>query len=184
MAQQLFKDALVLVKAAPTGGNGTEVDVSTTPKYTDSSFQFLGGNIDDSGEVATVRPHGIDPRGEPLAGAVTGTITLNYLSNDGATPIIDFDAGMFWTGIWETPSRRFAFAIQPNREALKGTAAIVGPPAYAIGEPQPGSVAGNPQSTGSAVLTSISYWGDGTAESPMLVNVVAQVARGFTRHFS
>ena len=171
MAQQLFSDALVMVKAAPTGTNAAEIDdAAKYATYSDSSPAFLGGNIDDSGEVATIRPHGVDPRGEPLAGAVTGAITLNYVSDDGNA---DFDPGQWWTGIWDTPSRRFAFGIQPNRESLKTAGAVI-----------PAAAAGNPQSTGSAVMTGLNYWGDGTAESPMLVNVTAQIARGFTRHFA
>ena len=166
MAQQLFDNAFVGIKAAATGDNGAEV-TALADAGTDTSPAFLGGNINDSGEVASIRPHGTNQRQRVFAGPVSGAIALNYLSDDGNA---DFDPGAFWGGIWTATNRRFAFVIQPNRTAL--------------GSPiEPAAADGNPQSVGSAIMTGIDYWGPGDG-TPMVINITAALDRDFARHYS
>ena len=171
MAQQLMKDAFVAAQASAALDNSAEIDMLADAGI-DTSAAFLGGSINDTGEVASVRPHGTNARQRVLAGAVSGTIALNYLSDDGNA---DFDPGAFWGAIWETPSRRFSYVIQPNRESLKANA---GAPVI------PGAAPGNPQTVGSAIMTGIDYWGPGDGSAPMVVNVTGALDRDFKRYYS
>ena len=165
MVEKVIVDGLVLVLGAASGDLAAAVDA--LGMYNDLSTKALTYNIEESGEVATIRPHGTNPRGRSLAVGKSGTISLTFIRDPGGTP----DPGMTLGNIWRTASRRFHFAIQDDRSVL-------GSPVVPLAS------AGNPQQAGSAVMTSFNPFGEAAGAEVAVVIVNGILDRDYAEYTS
>ena len=160
MVERVIDDGLVLVRARNQGDISSAV--TAVGQYTDLSEKALTFNIEESGETASVRPHGPNRRRRVLAGSEGGTLSLSFVRDSGdadADPETEFET------IWAA-GRRFNFVIQENRSGL-------GDP------PVPLATPGNPQYAGSAVITSRTPF---TLDGVALFNVSADLDRDYARY--
>ena len=161
MVERVISDGLVLVKA---GAADITAEVVVTTNWENLSSKALTFNIAETGETASVRPHGANRRNRVLAGAESGTLELSFVRDSDGTP----DPEAVFEGIWAA-GRRFNFVIQEDRLALTVPPAVVVTPAAS---------AANPQYTGSAVITSRTPF---TLDGVALFNVSADLDRDYAR---
>lgn len=166
MPEGVLLGGMVLVKAAATGSISDAVTSATG--YTDLSETGQTFQINDTGEVSRLAPHGGKLRGRVYAGAKAGTVSFVFARKDGGTP----DAAAFFEGIHATKSRRFQFVIQLDHAALESGGVVT-----------PAASAANPQYAGSAVTTSVDPWGAGPGNLG-LVRVEAELDDDYARYDS
>ena len=140
-----------------------EVTTAATP-WVDLSSKALTFNPEETGETASVRPHGPNRRVRVLAGQESGTIGFSFVRDSGGTP----DPEATFEAIWAA-GRRFNFVIQEDRNALATGAG---------GAIEPVASDENPQYTGSAVCTARTPF---TLDGVALFNVSADLDRDYAR---
>ena len=159
MVERVITDGLVAVKA---GAADITAEVTALTTWEDLSSKALTFNIEETGETASVRPHGTNRRNRVLAGAESGTLALSFVRDSGGA----VDPEAVFEVIWAA-GRRFNYVIQENRESLLDAGDYVGD---ASDE--------NPQYTGSAVITSRTPF---TLDGVALFNVSADLDRDYAR---
>ena len=132
--------------------------------YEDLSAKALTFNIEETGETASVRPHGTNRRNRVLAGAESGTLTLSFVRDSGGA----VDPEAVFEVIWAA-GRRLNYVIQENRDALA---------TGALGVIEPVASDENPQYTGSAIVTARTPF---TLDGVALFNVACDLDRDYAR---
>ena len=160
MVERVITDGLVLVKAG--AADITAEVVTAAAPWVDLSSKALTFNITETGETASVRPHGINRRNRVLAGAESGTLELSFVRDSGGSP----DPESAFEDIWAA-GRRLNYVIQENRDALDVAGTIT-----------PGASDENPQYTGSAIVTSRTPF---TLDGVALFNVACDLDRDYAR---
>ena len=80
MVERVITDGLVAVKA---GAADITAEVTALTTWEDLSSKALTFNIEETGETASVRPHGTNRRNRVLAGAESGTLALSFVRDSG-----------------------------------------------------------------------------------------------------
>ena len=163
MVEKVLTDGLILVKAAETGD--VTAEVTATTGYTDLSTKALTYNPEETGETASVRPHGRNRRRRVLAGEESGTLGLSFIRDSGGSPDPEATFELIWAA-----GRRFNFVIQDDRFPLFNSD---NPPIIV-----PAASDANPQYTGSAIITSRTPF---TLDGVALFNVSADLDRDYAR---
>ena len=167
MGTYYLKDALLMVKAAATGDNDDKVTSSTG--WIEFSDQVEGlVDINPTRDSVRLAPIGGKGRGKVYASGGGGTITIAIKLGDGAGE----ENGETFADIFATETARFAFVFQPDRIALTSSGTIT-----------PAASATNPQSVGSAVITSLNRHGPG-GEEPAFQRITAELDSDYTEHYS
>lgn len=166
MAARNISDGLLLVKAAATGDVVTKVTALTG--WTDLSAAALTMSIDTSRNTNPVTPYGTNNKARVIPGSRAGSMSLTLLRDDGATP----DPAKFFEDI-DDANGRFSFCVQQDRTATLVSNAVV-----------PKAAATNPQYAGSAVITALETWGDGSPDSPAIISITADLDRDYARYWA
>ena len=167
MAEYNLDRALFLVKAAASGDNADAITATTG--WTDVSDVNHGLiNINMGGDTNRGVPIGTKNIAPVFAGPGNGTMNIQIVRNSDATDASD--GAVFFAGVYGSASRRFAFVLQPDKDALTSGNTIT-----------PAASEGNPQITGSAVITSWQPFGAGGFEQAICI-IGCEVDSDYTEH--